>query len=390
MGDDWPSKSIDGAWFEARFDNPVKPCTRLDVLVNGDRIFPAMLQAIATAVDEICFETYAYWQGDIAQHFAAALSSAAGRGVSVKVVLDWWGAKPMAQSLLEQMRNAGVCVCFFNPLRWWQLRRSNYRTHRKILVVDRSVAFIGGVGIAEEWCGDAGSPQEWHDLHYRLFGPIVGEIHEAFRRLWSEQTGHNLPATIPYRHPDVPQQCGFPCQVLTSSPRRGSEATYRLFRHAIESAAESIDIVTAYFVPDQDSISALVAALRRGVSLRIMVPGPHIDFTVVRHTARSSWGELLAAGACIYIYQPTMLHAKVTVVDAHWLIIGSANFDNRSFSLNDEIVMNVISESIALEHRTIFEADRQRCRRLTYEAWQSRGWLARGKEFISNLVRGQL
>lgn len=369
---------------------PVQSGHGIDVLVNGDEIFPAMLQAIAGARREICFETFIYWSGDIAQRFASALSDAERRGVSVYVLLDWWGAQEMDEQLIEQMRDAGVLVRHFNPLRWWQLQRMNYRTHRKILVVDEEVAFTGGVGIAEEWCGNARGPHEWYDLHYRMTGPAVGEMRAAFAEVWSEVLQQpRLPAASTL---SSNPKCGGgdAAQVLSSAPRSGSERVYQLFRYAIESATDSFLVITAYFVPDRETIAALIAAVKRGVSVQVMIPGPHIDSQVVRYSSRSSWGELLQAGVRIHVFTPTMLHAKATIVDSEWVIVGSANFDNRSFALNDEILVNVFSDAFAAAHLTIFRENLERCEELDYDQWRKRGALTRVKELFSDLLRPQL
>ena len=362
----------------------------IDTLVNGDRIFPPMLQTISEAQEEICFETFIYWSGEIAVQFATALADAARRGVKVLVLLDWWGAHKMEQRLIAQMREAGVTVRYFNPLRWWQLDRMNYRTHRKILVVDRKVAFTGGVGIAQEWLGDARSPDEWYDLHYRITGPVVRDLCEAFHEVWAEvvqQRAQSLDVNAP---PPRTDQQTVAAQVMSSSPRRGSELIYLLFQHAINTATESLIIITAYFVPDDTTIASLIAAVERGIRIDVMVPGPHTDSAVVRYSSISCWGKLLRAGVRIHIYQPTMLHAKATIVDDNWVIIGSANFDNRSFSLNDEVIVNVFSEEFAAQHRRIFAQNCERSVRCSYEQWQSRGFLSRCKEAMSNLVRKQL
>lgn len=349
-----------------------------------------MLQAISAAEEEICFETFIYWSGEIARQFAAALSEAASRGVSIHVLLDWWGAQKMDSCLIEQMRGAGVVVHYFNPLRWWQFHRMNYRTHRKILVIDREVAFVGGVGIAQEWQGDARSSNEWHDLHYRITGPVVGDVRDAFKELWSEVLQQPpLPADI--ARPPIRVGCNtVAAQVLTSSPRGGSELTFRLFRHAVDTATDSIILITAYFVPDEDMINALISASNRGVSVEVMVPGPHIDSNVVRYSSRSSWGQLLQAGVRFHVYQPTMLHAKAMVIDDCWVIVGSANFDNRSFSLNDEINVNVFSRDFAATHTKIFRGNLERCEPFTYLSWRSRGLLSRCKELLSDVLRPHL
>ena len=372
------------------FKPPLLSGHRIQPLINGDQIFSSMLQAIAEAQQEICFETFIYSSGEIAQQFATALIDAGERGVKIFVLLDWWGAKDIDVDLIEHMHNAGVSIRFFNPLRWWQLHRMNYRTHRKILVVDRKLAFTGGVGIAKEWQGNARSPDEWYDIHYRIMGPIVRNIREAFRELWSEVLQEPLLCpdddTPPARH----STDTVAAQVLSSSPRGASELIYQLFRYALDTATDSVQITTAYFVPDQDMISAIISAVERGVKVEVMVPGPHIDSQIVRYSSKASWGKLLSAGVRILIYQPTMLHAKTTIIDNDWTILGSANFDNRSFSLNDEIILNVCSEEFTATHRKIFIENCEHCQLFSYEDWRRRGLISRLKEVLSDFLRPHL
>lgn len=372
------------------FARAVETGHQIQPLVNGVQIFPSMLHAINTAQEEICFETFIYWSGDIARQFATALRDAAARGVEVLVLLDWWGALKMDSSLIEMMREAGVTVRFFNPLRWWQLHQVNYRTHRKILVVDRKVAFTGGVGIAQQWLGDARSPDEWHDIHYRVTGPVVRDLRKAFQELWTEVLKQAPLALDVDAPPPRTTEHTVAAQVATSSPREGNDLIYELFRHAIDTANDSLLIMTAYFVPDQTTISSLISAVERGVRVEVMLPGPHTDSTVVRFSSRSCWGKLLRAGVRIHIYQPTMLHAKVTIVDNSWVIIGSANFDNRSFRLNDEIIVNVCDEAFATKHIEIFRQNCKRCELCSYEDWQHRSLVSRCKEAVSDLVRPHL
>jgi cardiolipin synthase len=363
---------------------------RIDILVNGDRIFPAMLEGIAQAQWEICFETFIYWSGEIAQEFADALVSAARRGVRVYVLLDWWGALDMEQSLVDRMAEAGAKVRYFNPLSRWQLNRMNYRTHRKIMVVDRRIAFTGGVGIADPWQGDARSADEWHDLHYRIVGPAVRCFQDAFQEIWTEVIEKpQLDAAD--RAPEERERGHIVAvQVMMSSPRQGAKKVYRAFRYAIESARQSILLTTAYFVPDEESIEVMLAASARGIRFHVMVPGEHNDMKLVRFASKSSWGRLLKGGIHIHVYDPTMLHAKVMVVDDEWTLVGSANFDNRSFSLNDEITMHVFGRDFAGRHRGIFKEDLNRCHDMTLEEWRNRGVWCRVKESVANLVRGHL
>lgn len=371
-------------------ENPICQDNRLRTMINGEAIFPAMLCAISEAKTEILFETFVYWSGSIAEEFADALCDAAKRGVEVCVLLDWWGAHKMEEAMIEKMRSCGVKAHYFNPLHWWQMQRLNYRTHRKILVIDKAQAFAGGVGIADNWRGNARSPEEWHDLHYRIEGPITAYFRQAFEELWPQRLAPIQ--TNPGDAQETSEAAGHsvPAQTLWSSPRKGSQEVYRVLRYAVEEARDSVQLMTAYFVPDDTMMSALTAAAKRGVSVDVMVPGPHIDSNIVRYSSRSSWGRLLRAGVHIHVYQPTMLHAKLIIIDKRWTMIGSANFDYRSFSLNDEIIVNVFSVDFAKDQTSIFEDDLTRCLQLSYADWRHRGLASRCKEVLSDFMRSLL
>lgn len=368
----------------------------VDVLINGTEIFPAMLKAIEQSKYEICFETFVYWSGSTAENFAIALANSARRGVRVYVMLDWWGSLKMDKGLVELMGTAGVKVRYFNPLKWWHIRRLNYRTHRKIMVVDRQVAFTGGVGIADVWQGNARSPKEWHDLHYKVRGPVVAKFMEAFIEVWVEVLQEQYPAfqATSSIGEDKQNTCSETTssnfQIITSSPRKGSECVYSLYNKAIKSAQRSVQLTTAYFVPNQEMISLIKASVQRGVKFEVMVPGKHTDSDAVKFASMSSWGSLLRAGVEFYLYDPTMLHAKYLIIDGEWLIVGSPNFDNRSFTLNDEITLSIFDRKICQHHLEIFLYDRGRCRQMSYPEWKSRSVWCRSREWIANLLRRQL
>lgn len=363
---------------------------RLETLINGKQIFPSMLQAIREARYEICFETFIYWSGNIAEEFTEALCQASSRGVKLYVLLDWWGTLKMDTVLVERMQECGATVCYFNPLRWWQIRRLNYRTHRKILVVDRRIAFTGGVGIADEWLGDARSPEEWHDLHHRITGPVVRDFHEAFQQIWCEVLD-NPRLEAARETPEPPRQGNrVDMQVMTGSPRQGSETIYNAFHYALQHARHSILLTTAYLVPDRETVDLMIQAAQRGVDFRIIVPGERIDRQLVRYASSSTWGTLLKHGIQIHVYEPTMLHAKMMIVDDDWMVLGSANFDNRSFMLNDEIIVIASDPRTALEHRNIFEFDSQRCHALDHGTWKRRGLWRRIGEWFADHFRVHL
>lgn len=361
---------------------------RHQVLLNGDEIFPAMLAAIRAAQTTITFETYIYWSGDIGREFAAALEERARRGVKVHVLLDWIGSAKMDEHMVEQMAAAGVQVRKFHPPHWSHLARLNNRTHRKLLVVDGRVAFTGGVGIAPEWTGHAQDPDHWRDSHFKVEGPVVAQMQAVFLDNWIKVSGEVLHG--PEYFPTLAKSGTSASQVFSSSPTGGSESMQLMYLLAITSASRSIDLSASYFVPDAMAVRALTDAMKRGVKLRIVVPGEHIDSESVRSASRATWGPLLQAGAVIAEYAPTMYHCKVMIVDGLLVSVGSTNFDNRSFRLNDEATLNVLDADFARQQTGIFEADLARSRPVSYVQWLERPWRERFGEKLASLLGSQL
>ncbi|MES2784144.1 MAG: cardiolipin synthase [Pseudomonadota bacterium] len=339
-------------------------------LINGDQIFPSMLEAIRSAKKTVLFETYIYWSGDIGHEFADALADRARNGVKVHVLLDWIGSAKAEASIIDKMKNAGVEVEKFHPLRWYNLARMNNRTHRKLLIVDGAVGFTGGVGIAPEWTGNGQDPNHWRDSHYRVEGPVVAQMQSVMLDNWTKTTGHVLHGEqyFPPLKPVGTQSA----QMFASSPNGGSESMLMMYLLAITASTKSIDLSSAYFVPDEITRDALVAAVKRGVKVRIITPGEHIDAETVRRASRGLWGDLLEAGVEIYEYQPTMFHVKCMIVDGMMTSVGSTNFDVRSFRLNDEANLNIYDRGFASRQTQVFEEDLKKSRRIKYEAWKSR------------------
>jgi cardiolipin synthase len=357
-------------------------------LENGVEIFPAMLDAIRQAKRTINFETYIYWSGDIGRAFVTALAERARAGVQVHVLIDWVGSQKMDQALLDELKDAGAQVERYHPLKWYHLARMNNRTHRKLLVVDGQVGFTGGVGIADNWDGNADSPNHWRDSHYRLEGPAVAQMQAAFLDNWVKTTGAVLQGEEYF--PALASTGDAGAQVFTASPSGGGDSMLLMYLLAITAAEKSIDLSAAYFVPDEMTRSALLGALHRGVRLRLIVPGTRIDREIVRKASRASWGELLAAGAEIHEYQPTMFHCKTLIVDRQLVSVGSTNFDNRSFRLNDEANLNIYDEAFAARVTTVFEQDLGRARRITLDMWRDRPWQEKLLEKASALLSTQL
>ena len=357
-------------------------------LLNGEQIFPAMLQAIRGAKHTITFETYIYWSGDIGQEFADALAERARAGVKVHVLLDWLGSGKADDALLEKMRSAGVALRKFHKPRWYNLARLNNRTHRKLLVVDGKTGFTGGVGIAPKWTGGGQDPDHWRDTHFRVEGPVISQMQATFMDNWLKVTGEVLHGEIYF--PTIAVAGTSPAQMFSSSPSGGSESMELMYHLGVTAAARTIDLSMAYFVPDELSSQVLISALRRGVRVRLITPGKHTDTEIVRSASRHTWGPLLEAGAEIYEYQPTMYHCKVLIVDDLMVSVGSTNFDNRSFSLNDEANLNVYDGVFAARQTQVFEADLTRSKRVTLKQWQDRPLKEKALEQLTSLLGSQL
>jgi cardiolipin synthase A/B len=361
---------------------------RAQALVNGDQIFPDMLKAIRGAQKTITFEMYIYWKGSIGEEFTRALIERAQAGVKVHVIIDALGSQKIEENVIERMKQAGVRVELYNPVRWHAIARINNRTHRKIMVVDGRIGYTGGAGIGDEWTGNAQDPQHWRDTHFRLEGPAVAQMQAAFMENWIEVTGEVLhgPEYFPTLEPAGKELAQF----FVSSPGGGGESAQLLYLMSIAAAGRSIQLSAAYFVPDNNEVRQFVAARKRGVRVQIIVPGPLTDSPAVRRASRSTWGELLRAGVEIYEYQPTFYHVKVMTVDALWVTVGSTNFDSRSFSTNDEANLNVYDRAFAQAQERIFAEDLKRSRRISLEEWENRPFTEKLWEHTLGLLSSQL
>jgi cardiolipin synthase len=367
---------------------PIIDGNRYQTLVNGDQIFPSMLEAIASARQTITFESYIYWSGAIGKSFADALSERARAGVKVNVLLDWAGSQKMDAALLDELKAAGVQLERFHEPKWYALGRMNNRTHRKLLIVDGRVGFTGGVGIAPQWEGNAQDSEHWRDSHFRVEGPVVSQMQSVFVDNWTKASGEVLHGAAYF--PQLAKVGEQRAHMFSSSPSGGAESMQLMYLMAITAADHAIDLASAYFVPNDLTRAALVRALKRGVKIRIIVPGPFTDADTVSNASKASWGELLNAGAKIYEYQPTMYHCKVMILDGRMTSVGSTNFDQRSFSLNDEANLNIYDESFAREQTRIFEVDLSKSREFTARQWHSRPLWDRVKEHAANMLSSQL
>lgn len=374
---------------EALTASPISEGNRVELLINGDAIFPRYLETIAEAERSLNITTYAYWRGQIATDVAEALAERAAAGVEVNLLVDALGGIKMERGLLDTMEDAGVCVHRFRPLKPYAVRRLENRTHRKLLIADGRVGMTGGVGIAEEWTGDAQDPDHWRDTHVRVEGPVVRGLQGAFAENWIEATGRVL-AGGDYLPEVEPFEDGVPMQVTRSSAGVGDTNAEALTYLAIAAADHTLDLTSAYFVPRPAFLEALVDAAERGVAIRILVPGSHIDKGIVRTAGRSVYDRLLEVGVELYEYGPTMLHAKTLTVDGSWACVGSVNFDNRSFQLHDEASLSVRDEAFARDLTEQFERDIAASERIEPQAWAERPARKRAAEAVSRLARREL
>ena len=371
----------------ALFGSNAIPGNKVETLVNGNEIFPSMLRAIRSAKNTITFETYIYWRGDIADQFADVLSQKARDGVSVKVLLDWVGSIPMEERLIERMQTAGVEVVKFRPVKWSTLDRINNRTHRKLLIVDGRIGFTGGVGIGDEWNGDARTAAEWRDNHYRLEGPAVSELQAAFAEHWIEATGELLMGDRFF--PSIKPDGQLDAQVVVSSTHQRN-VMHLMLMTALAAAQKSIRIGTPYFVPDAITRQQLLEARNRGVDIEIIVPGERTDARLVQKASRHFWGELLEAGIKIHEFEPTMYHCKLVIVDDVWTSVGSTNIDERALRLNDEANINFYDREFARHQIAMFLSDLKRSTPYTITKWRQRPMSERFSDWLAGLLRTQI
>ena len=360
----------------------------VDLYQNGDEIFPPMLAAIAEAKSTVHFSTYVFWDGTIPDTFADAFSAAAQRGLTVRVVLDSEGSSPMKKAVADRMRRAGVHVSWFHRARWYDWARYNRRTHRRLLIVDGTVAFTGGVGIADEWSGHAQNAKHWRDTHVRVTGPAVTALQSAFLDNWNTCENELL---LHERDFPVQEQAGtVPLAVIVSTPSNGTSPAQRVIAACVAAAEGSLHITNPYFIPTRGFRHALADAVRRGVQVQVVMPGPHHDQPIVRRASRHTWRTLVDNGVELYEYQPTMIHAKTLVVDDAVILVGSINFDPRSFSLNAEAGIVALDEALATRMNATFASDLAQSIRVTPEAIALRPWPNRTVDAMCYWIRAQL
>ena len=350
---------------------------RFTVLTNGDQIFPPMLKAIAEARRRVSFETYIYKAGEIADAFTRAFEDAARRGVRVNVVIDAVGGNGIPDEHVKRLEAAGCRLATFNTPSWYSLEEINYRTHRKILVVDGQVAFTGGVGIDDQWKGHAQDKEHWRDTMVQAVGPVARLMEGGFYENFAEAVGEGTPELDDETAAADTEGAAF---VVRSSPSGGANDLKRVYLLGLGSARQSVDITTPYFVTDESSRWSLQDAVRRGVKIRLLVEGDITDAMPVKYASRRHYEQLMELGIEIYEYQPTMMHTKTFVVDRVWSMFGSANFDNRSLELNDELNVAVSNPDLAARLLSDFEQDLKSARRLDLQTWRQRSMLMKARE----------
>jgi cardiolipin synthase len=385
-------------------DAQVHGDSRIEVLTNADQFYPAELAAIRAAQHSINLEAFIFRSDETGRQFAEALTERARAGVKVNLVLDALGSFSTRSSLFNDLRAAGGRVCWYQPLRWYTLKRLNNRTHRELMVIDGNIGFVGGAGIGDAWrTGEKGNPR-WRDTFVRVTGDLVNGLQTTFAENWLEaaeeilcgkeyfamcasmRQGNDPNADGP-EPPDSAEAKGI---VVISAPSAGRSTRARvLFQLLISAARESIQINSPYFLPDRCVQRALVAAVERGVHVQVVVPNQQNDHAITRHASRRRYGHLLRHGVEIFEYQPSMIHVKCLIVDGTWAVIGSTNFDNRSFGLNDEVNLAAQSPALAARLREDFERDKDASQQITYEQWKKRSLWEKFMETVGRLIERQ-
>ena len=370
-------------------DAHVHATNRIEVLTNGDTFYEAELDAIRRAQRSINIEAYIFQKGEIASRFVRALSERARAGVRVNMVIDAIGSFATWRSFYQELLDAGGRVCWYHPIRWYTLPRINNRTHRELIIIDGEIGFVGGAGIADHWYKGKHRHPRWRDTMFRVAGPEVTALQATFAENWLESSGELL--TDPDYFPYCDGGGDTVAMVVNSSPTVGASTRARmLYQALLASAQKSILITTPYFLPDWSARAEMIRAIQeRGVEMKIVTPGRHTDHLLTRTSSRRLYGDLLRHGARIYEYQPAMIHTKTMIIDGLWSVVGSTNFDNRSFGLNDEVNLAACDEKLAARLEEDFARDVSNSREITYEIWRRRSPLERAQEWLGWLLERQ-
>jgi cardiolipin synthase len=359
--------------------------SRITRLRNGVEFFPAYLQAIRRAKDAINLESYEFLEGRMGDEIVAALAERAEAGVEVRIIVDALGSFTTRSSYFDRLRAAGGQMCWYHPMRWNTWPKVNNRTHRKLLIIDGETGFIGGAGIADHWLYETAVPV-WRDTVFCVEGEAVAGLISTFCENWLESSGQILSSSRQFGFRSLPE--GVESFVVSSTPRGGGTQARILFQALINSARSTIRITTPYFLPDRSARQALIEAIeKRGVTIQILTAGPHIDHPMIRRLSHRSVRRLLQAGAEIYEYEPAMIHAKLMTVDSQWNVVGSTNFDHRSFALNDEVNLAVLDRELAATIEGDLSDDLKQSRRLTLPELEESLLLAEEESLIDHILR---
>ena len=367
----------------------VEHAQTVEVLTNGEAFYEAELAAIRAARKSVHIVAFIFHPGEIGDRFLAALTERAQAGATVRVLVDAIGSFPTPDRYFATLRAAGGIVAWYQPVRWYTLKRFNNRTHREIIVVDAETGFVGGAGIASHWFAGNRRQRPWRDTMLRVTGGIVSGLQTAFAENWLEATGEILmdPELFPAIRSPAEGTAGF-VAIGTPSPARSSPARV-LFQALLAAARETIDVNSPYFLPDRSARRELIAAVARGVRVRVITPGRFNNHPVARLASRRRYGELLEAGVEIHEFQPGMIHAKIFVMDGLWSVVGSTNFDSRSFDLNDEVNLAIMDRALAARLHIDFERDRASSERVTLTDWRERGLGERALAMLGRILERQ-
>ena len=386
---DFDTDSVEfGATMAGATGMPLVDGNRVQIYNNGDQFYPGMLDAVESARLSITMEQYIFWDGQVGLRFAEAFAEKAREGVAVKLLVDAIGSATLGSEIFRILEAGGCQLAFFHPIQWYTLHRANRRDHRKSLIIDGTVAFTGGAGLADHWLGNAENPSEWRDVQIRVEGPAVALQQSGFAQNWLQSTGEILGGHEYF--PFIPDAGDVEVQTILSSPSMGSGAAGTMYLIAVQCAKRSLKIANPYFIPDSRVTDMLARACRRGVKVTLMLAGKHNDTWWARQNSLRCYGKLLEAGVEIYEYEPAMLHQKTMMVDGVWATVGTTNFDNRSFALSEETNVCFRDPKLVRSLQDAFAEDLTRCRKITLDDWQSRGTWQKAKEAIASLIEDQV
>jgi cardiolipin synthase len=367
---------------------PMVPGNQAALINNGDEFFPQMLAAIEAAEHSVTMEQYIFWEGKVGRRFAEAFAEKARTGVPVKLLLDAVGSSTLGEPILKILEAGGCQLAWFRPIHWYTMSRANRRDHRKSLIADGKIAFTGGAGLADHWLGNAEDASSWRDIMIRVEGPAALEQQSGFAQNWLQATGEILTGQEYFPLPSAAGSVNV--QTILSSPFEGTGAAGTMHLIALQCARRHLYIANPYFIPDPRVIEMLAQACSRGVAVKLMVAGRHNDTWWARQNSLRLYGKLLEAGVEIYEFLPTMLHQKIIMVDDAWAAVGSANFDNRSFALNDETSVCFHDRALVTQLHESFLADLKRCRQVQLADWKKRGFWQRAGEQFASLMEDQM